>query len=503
METVIGSRTASTDAAPTVDADEDRLIWLVASVGATVAIAVWWTLRLTQGFVVDETLTAWITSDGLDDAWTRTYEFQGNSPVYFCLLWFWRQLVGSSELALRLPSVVAVLAAARIVYSMGRELRDRTTGAVAAFVLVSAANIVMRASTARPYGLQILLVTISTWALLRWSQRHRRSDAITWILTGVAAIYMQPFAMLIFAAHGVHLLAVRRRHDGPPSGHLLGLAVVAAAAAAPLVPQLWDIARRSESLVITTQPDVGDLVAVFAPLTAVGALALGTLVARRWQGGLDLTDTRHVAVVAWAAVPATLMFAASHLTGRSVWVARYLAFVTPGVALGIALVLAGVGTLNGRRVAVAALVAFTLFDLGGFAARTDQDWREAVEWGESQVGDRDAEYLIVPALIESADGRLVADDRWRDYFSTPVLHYAPGRRATPLPLDVIGPDAALFDSILHDVTAGADTVVLVARTDSVAEVDYIDLVSRRLDEQGWTVRPGPELHRVGVVVYER
>ena len=81
MGTVIGSRTPLTDDAPTVDADEDQLIWLVAGAGTALAIAVWWTLRMTQGFVVDETLTAWITSDGLDDAWTRTYEFQGNSPV--------------------------------------------------------------------------------------------------------------------------------------------------------------------------------------------------------------------------------------------------------------------------------------------------------------------------------------------------------------------------------------------------------------------------------------
>lgn len=60
-----------------------------------------------ESFWVDELHSAWAVWDGIDQVQPRAAA--GNqTPVYFFGLWFWRQLVGRSEVALRMSSVLAM-----------------------------------------------------------------------------------------------------------------------------------------------------------------------------------------------------------------------------------------------------------------------------------------------------------------------------------------------------------------------------------------------------------
>ena len=71
-----------------------------------------------ESFWLDELHTAWVIWDAFDDVAPRAL-LGHQSPVYFVGVWFWKQLIGDSELALRLSSVLAV-ALGGVVLTVGK-----------------------------------------------------------------------------------------------------------------------------------------------------------------------------------------------------------------------------------------------------------------------------------------------------------------------------------------------------------------------------------------------
>lgn len=491
----------TTDHEAARDDTSDLTRWCLTTAIGSIVCALW-LVRLPRSFLVDETITGWITADGLGDAWERGWNHQGNGPLYFCLLWFWRQAVGSSEIALRAPSVLAMVAATVIVYRLGVEFRDRLTGLIAAFAFATTAEIVVRATTARPYGLQILFVTVSTAALVRWSTQGRTRDAVAWALAAVAAVYMHPFAGLIVVVHAIYLWSARRGGQDVPLDRLARPAALGMVLSTPIVPHMVDVAGRSGSLVISDVPPPDRFVGVLVPAALVGATAIGALAARSWTPSIDPGRPRHALVLAWALVPTSIMYVVSIL-GRPILVGRYFAFTAAGTAIAAALVLAGFATPIGRRVALVSFVVLSLFVVSDLNGVVRQDWREAVEWGETVVGDEDAVVLVNSALIETTDVSLLDRNGWRDYLAAPYGHYGTGRTAFPLPLSLSEAGVDHLDRLLRAVTVNTDAIILVARTDEVAEADYPAEITRRLTSTGWSARTGPDLARVEVVVYTR
>ena len=72
----------------------------------------------TASFWLDETITAWIVSGSLSSVWSRSIDFQGQSPFYYILVWAVQQMFGAQEVVLRSLSIVCgglvVVAVARI-----------------------------------------------------------------------------------------------------------------------------------------------------------------------------------------------------------------------------------------------------------------------------------------------------------------------------------------------------------------------------------------------------
>src|SRR6185312_16150596 len=100
---------------------------------------------------LDECITAWVISGNFYDAVSRSITYQGQSPLYFVLLWIWRALAGSSELALRLPSIGAIAVAALGVYKLARRFAAPAPAAAGVTIFLSS-TFVLHAMSARPYA---------------------------------------------------------------------------------------------------------------------------------------------------------------------------------------------------------------------------------------------------------------------------------------------------------------------------------------------------------------
>ena len=136
-----------------------------------------------ESFWLDELHSAWVVWDGISQVYPRSV-IGHQSPVYFYLLWTWKQVCGTSEVMLRLSSVLPVaFACGLLTFSVCRWSRSCIAGAVAGLVLAVENNSLFFGTELRPYALVILFSAVATDCFLRlWSTRCRNDAQGTWLL---------------------------------------------------------------------------------------------------------------------------------------------------------------------------------------------------------------------------------------------------------------------------------------------------------------------------------
>lgn len=89
------------------------------------------TLRIVESlslpFWMDEAYSFWFTQLGWSYLWTELPKFENHPSAYFLLLKGWREIAGSSEFALRLPSVLASLGSVLALFFAGRIMGETLT----------------------------------------------------------------------------------------------------------------------------------------------------------------------------------------------------------------------------------------------------------------------------------------------------------------------------------------------------------------------------------------
>ena len=163
-------------------------------------------------------------------------------PGYFTVLWATVRAFGDSELALRLPSLLAATVLVPMLYVAGKAMYDRATGLVAAGFAVVAPLVVWYSQEARMYAQLMLLATVAAWALYRALESGRFRYWLAYGLAGAALAWTQYFAFLpliVFEA-AIPLILWQRRREGLPNARLVVGAVAAGllmlVLIAPLVP---------------------------------------------------------------------------------------------------------------------------------------------------------------------------------------------------------------------------------------------------------------------------
>jgi mannosyltransferase len=247
-------------------------------------------------------------------------------------------VLGTSEAALRLPSLLATGLAAGITAALGRRLARMTplpvpglTGLLAGLLYAATPQTTFYAQDARPYGLVTACAAAATYLLLvaladggkRWWAGYGAAIA----LTGMASL----FALLLLAAHAVTLLVTRNR------ARLLPFLAAAAAAVVVLVPLIVLGYRQDRALGWISAPGLRALGSLFEhaagsrqliPLVAVLATC-GVVASLRLRRRRELS----VATVAlpWLVLPPLVLLGISLI--RPVYVERYVIFVQPALAL--------------------------------------------------------------------------------------------------------------------------------------------------------------------------
>src|SRR5205823_15057712 len=136
-------------------------------------------------------------------------------PLHHLVLWLTIRILGSGELAVRLPSIIAGTLTIPAVYGLGRELYDRRTGLVAAILAVPAPFMVWYSQESRMYGLFMLLAVLSVWSQVAALRGGRWKAWFTWAVTTALLLATQWFAVapILVEQLAFGMVLWRRRKD--------------------------------------------------------------------------------------------------------------------------------------------------------------------------------------------------------------------------------------------------------------------------------------------------
>ncbi|MEW9554371.1 glycosyltransferase family 39 protein [Nonomuraea sp. NPDC050783] len=317
----------------------------------------WWTALLAAGVAFSGTGSATLNGDelatvsaarrSLAGMWELALNIDGHFLPYYLFMHFWT-MAGTSELWLRLPSALAVGAAAWLLTDLGRRLHSVRAGVFAAVIFAVLPSVSYFGAFARSYAFAAAAAVLAFWALHRALERPGAGGR--WVLYGVAVALVcstHLFAVLVLPAH----LALIRRD--------VVVRMLGALAAGGVPAVVLGLIGFGERHAISWIPQRGPEVWLKFPKMAAGTSVFGVVLFAVAVAGVVLLCAGRrrawgAALAGWLVLPPLLLLAVSHLV-TPVYVDRYLFVTAPALAL-----LAGLAVAALPRFAVVAGVAVVL-----------------------------------------------------------------------------------------------------------------------------------------------
>lgn len=353
---------------------------------------------------VDEAFTARAVHLSFPDLMTGQLHW-----LYYSIEKPWTVVFGTSESALRFPSVLGAAVSSGLLIVLGRRLFDGPVALVSGVLLAVNPFVVKWSQQARGYTLLLALSLLAVVLLLRALERGSRRAWIEYGVVFAAVFVWHPVAGLVLVPTHVLLLYQRRDRFLP---HGLLAAVPILVLAAPWVAQIAFRTSGEDSgtawLTFPTVDTTGRAVLDISGIAGVGVvLGIAGLISLRRIGRTDLA----VWLGVWAATPFVVALVVSLL--RPVFLDRYLIVGAPAFALLGGFVLVSV-TSRMRPVLLAVVIVATGLALfHWYSPRDDgnwrgEDWRSAVRLVQARRGPA-APVVVAPYWAHAAPEYYGAD----------------------------------------------------------------------------------------------
>jgi mannosyltransferase len=183
----------------------------------------------TQSFWLDEAFTpVGVLHSSLFATLREIPKTENTPPLWYVLVWADARILGTGEVALRLPSALAGIATVPVAWAIGRELAgERAALACAALVAVSPL-FVWYSQEARAYGLFVLTAALAMLCFLRAQREPTRGHMAVFALTGSLALLSEYFAVFMLIGMALWLLWGRRTR-APALPAIAAIGIVGAA----------------------------------------------------------------------------------------------------------------------------------------------------------------------------------------------------------------------------------------------------------------------------------
>jgi hypothetical protein len=172
-------------------------------------------LLASRGIWLDEATSVKQATMPLGDMLGELGAVDVHPPLHHLVLWVTVRVLGTGELAVRLPSLLAATALIPLLFVIGRDLYDRRAGLAASGLATVAPFTVWYAQEARMYALFMLFALLAAWLQVRLVRDGRLRDGLAYVAAAVALIHTQYFGLLFVGAQQLVFLAAlwARRRD--------------------------------------------------------------------------------------------------------------------------------------------------------------------------------------------------------------------------------------------------------------------------------------------------
>lgn len=380
----------------------DQLVYPVALL-ASLSI---WLLALRAPLWLDETLAYWQVSGGFSKVWSRS-ALMPSSIGYLYTLWAAKSILGSSEIALKIPSLVALLGAVYFLYRSARELYGQEIGFLAAIFFVIQYNVVFAATDARPYACALLATMLAIYAFVRWMSQHQMRQAVLFGAGAAGILYFHYLFGAILPAFAIYYLVARFRsikEDLRQLAAVFGTFVVFVIPLAVRVLTLYH--TRETHIVQALRHPVLLSLNTLAPMQLligfIAAAALGALLRKIRIPDNDSWPTVLLFPLL-GLVPAAVLCGVETATSIHLIQPRYFLIVAPGSALIWAWLMTFIDSRVVRQIFCVGLVALTVFEAykSPDSRRHEINFKETHAFVNATVAAQDGPVLVFSAFIES------------------------------------------------------------------------------------------------------
>ncbi|MEV4412361.1 glycosyltransferase family 39 protein, partial [Catellatospora sp. NPDC049609] len=274
----------------------------------------------------DEYATWWATSLDNHQLQLLLSKVDAVFAPFYVFTRAWVALFGDSLTSLRLPSALAMAAAAGLVGALGRRMFSPGTGLVAGLLFALLPSVSRYGEEARPYAFALAFTVAGALALLRaleqpsswrrWVPYALAVTAIGWSHL-VALTMLAAYAVAVVSSAGLRSVALR---------HWL---LASAAGGLPVVPLLW-LGKRQTGQIGWIGDRGEESIREF--LTSIfGSLWVGLAVVALAVLSVRLAEPRRRFLLAWALLPPAAVLAITPVI--NMMLSRYLLFTLPAWVL--------------------------------------------------------------------------------------------------------------------------------------------------------------------------
>jgi len=446
----------------------DRVLYATYVLALAVSVSVWF-IAIRAPLWLDETGSYTGIKDGFSGILTQLGSLSFH-PYPF-ILWLSSKIIGTSEIALRVPSILAMLGAVYLLYLAACELFERDIAVIAVVIFCLHPIVVFAAIDVRPYAFTALATNAAIFTLLRLRRSNSRWLAALFGFSTLCIVWFHMLSGVILPALALCFIVFKYR-DLKVLLRKYGV-VFAVFMLAFLMVLIGKISMYHDagSHIFEQAPTMEDLTHTFKPGHLLLIFALTALVGfakTRFDLRIHFQGWQVLFCASLALIPLLILYGVSVETPIHCFVPRHRLVAIPGIALCWALALTPFRSRAVRLLFCVALVAVTARHnfSDPLAKQHGYTWKYALEAAEKSASADGAPVLICNDFPESNYVAMPVD-------FAPLSYYKLSVPIVDLPRALNGEAIRVGSSFLREATQKHERFLALAYLPSYKTLDWI------------------------------
>jgi hypothetical protein len=387
-----------------------------------------WFLAIRAPLWLDETLSYWQASGGFGKVWTRS-ALMPSSIGYLYTLWFAKSILGTSELALKIPSTLALLAAVYFLFRVARELFGQEIAYLTCIFFSLESNVGFASTDARPYAFALLATAVASLAFVHWMNGREMRQAVRFGAATAGILYFHYLFAAVVPVFAIYYLLARWRSVKEDARQLVALLASCTLFSLPLIYRVASLYHTRQNHIVQEMRHPGLVVlnTLVPQQTLIGFVIVAFLAALLRKIRLPRREEFPAILFGplLALVPAGILIAISAFTSAHLLIPRYLTVAAPGSAFFWALLTSRIESKWLRQVFCVGLVAVTVFEFCASpkARQHELSFKPVHAFVNTITTPDELPVLVCSAFIESNYEPLPSDRAAENALISQVYYY--------------------------------------------------------------------------------